>query len=281
MRALTETPANRTRRSRSIPRKLMVEGAFHLLPVYYLLQLSDLAREGIEHSGSFRFADHIYRGQPSGRTPVGRWLDARLLAMPAARAFRRRFQFAAELLRAAAERHPATAGPLRVLAVPCGLPRDIVDVASTLTNSNPDALARIEYHGLDIDRQVIAQARLMTFGRGLGSTHFHVGNAFNANDYPPGRFNIVVSTGLGDFLADEDLEILYRLVHRALAPGGTFFTSASGRDRRSDVLLQMAELIPHYRDASDVERILHRFEWARLDIARDPSGLQTFVTAVR
>lgn len=281
MRTLIETPANRTRRSRSIPRKLMVEGAFHLLPVYYLLRLSDLAREGIEHSGSFRFADHIYRGQPSGRTPFGRWLDARLLALPAARAFRRRYELAADLLRSAAERHPATAGPLRVLAVPCGLPRDIVDMAAALATSNPGALARIEYHGLDIDPEVIAQARLMTFGRGLGATHFHIGNAFNANDYPSGRFQHVISTGLGDFLADDDLETLYRLVHRALAPGGTFFTSASDRDRRSDVLLQMAELSPHYRDAGDVERILRRFEWTGLDLVRDPSGLQTFVTAVR
>jgi len=51
---------NRTRQSASIPRRLVTEGKYHLLPVYALLTTSDLAREGIRNSGSFRFADHIY-----------------------------------------------------------------------------------------------------------------------------------------------------------------------------------------------------------------------------
>ena len=45
---------NFTRRSPSIPRKLLRSGAVHLLPLYYLLRLSDLAREGIERSGIIR-----------------------------------------------------------------------------------------------------------------------------------------------------------------------------------------------------------------------------------
>ena len=252
-----------------------------MLPVYYLLRLSDLAREGIEHSGSFRFADHIYRGQPSGRTPIGRWLDAQLLAMPAARAFRRRYERAADVICAAAERHPLMGDPLRVLAVPCGLPRDIVDVSAKLAATNPRALERVEYHGLDIDPRVIEQARAMTFERGLGATHFHLGNALTAGDYPSGRFDLVVSTGLGDFLGDADLETFYRLVRRALVPGGTFYTSASDRDQRSDILMRMAELIPHYRSARDVERIFQRLGWSRVEICRDPTGLQSFVVAVK
>ena len=38
------TPKNRTRRSRSIPRRLLREGALHLVPLYYLMRLSDLGR---------------------------------------------------------------------------------------------------------------------------------------------------------------------------------------------------------------------------------------------
>jgi hypothetical protein len=43
---------------------------------------SDLGREGIIKPGSYRFADHIYRNQPSGR-----WINALFLAMPATQAF--------------------------------------------------------------------------------------------------------------------------------------------------------------------------------------------------
>ena len=72
--ALHQLP-NRTRRSESIPKRLVAEGKYHLLPVYALLTTSDLAREGIRNSGSFRFADHIYRNEPSGRYGFGRVLD--------------------------------------------------------------------------------------------------------------------------------------------------------------------------------------------------------------
>src|SRR5712671_2264200 len=110
MTANTASPRkNATRRSRSIPRKLFRQRAFHLVPLYYLMSLSDLGREGIEHSGSFRFADHIYRGTPSGRTLLGRWIDACLLALPAAQAFRRRYEQAQHVLRFVLESRLANA----------------------------------------------------------------------------------------------------------------------------------------------------------------------------
>ena len=45
------------------------------IPLYFVLRSSDLAREGLDHSGSWRFADHIYKGEPSGWGPLGRWLE--------------------------------------------------------------------------------------------------------------------------------------------------------------------------------------------------------------
>ena len=163
MTANTATPRkNVTRRSRSIPRKLLSQRAFHLLPLYYLIRLSDLGREGIEHSGSFRFADHIYCGAPSGRTLLGRWIDAFLLALPAAQAFRRRCERAQHALRGVLESRAADARPLRVLAVPCGIPRDIIDLSRTLRAENPFLLSQIEYHGIDIDYRALALASRLT-----------------------------------------------------------------------------------------------------------------------
>jgi hypothetical protein len=49
-------------------RKLLREGNLHWLPVSALVMQSDLGRERIINSGSYRFADHIYRNQPSGPT---------------------------------------------------------------------------------------------------------------------------------------------------------------------------------------------------------------------
>jgi hypothetical protein len=70
-------------------------------------------------------------------------------------------------------------------------------------------------------------------------------------------------------------------VYRVLEPGGTFYTSASARDPRSDVLLRMVELLPHYRTANQLEEILRGFTWRAMDLAVDETGLQTFVVAVK
>jgi SAM-dependent methyltransferase len=272
---------NFTRRSRSIPRKLLRQGALHLVPLYYLVKLSDLGREGIEHSGSFQFADHIYRGTPSGRTALGRWIDARLLAMPAAQAFRRRSQHAQGVVRLALESLPAGTSPMRVLAVPCGIPRDMIDLCRTLRSKNPALLSRLEYHGFDIDPGALAVASRLTTQCGLASAHYHLGDALNPDDYPGLKFDVVISTGLGEFLRDEELAAFYARVYDALAPGATFYTSATARDWRSDVFLQMAELVTIYRDHGELERILQGLPWRRLVFSHDPSGLQTFVTAVK
>lgn len=272
---------NLTRRSRSIARRLLREGALHLVPLYYLMRLSDLGREGIEHSGSFRFADHIYRGTPSGRTVVGRLIDARLLAMPAAQAFRRRCEQAQDVVRRALESYPSDVDPLRVLAVPCGIPRDVINLSRALKADNPALLARLEYHGLDIDPAVLDVAGGLTQDCGLASVHYHLGNALVPDDYPSSRFHVVVSTGLGEFLRDDELAAFYALVYEVMEPGGTFYTSATARDHRSDTLLRMAELVTQYRRMGDMERILRQLPWSRLVLTRDRTGLQTFITAIK
>ena len=271
---------NVTRRSSSIPRRLVREGALHLLPVYGLLRLSDLASEAVEHSGSYRFADHIYVGAPSGRTALGRWLDARLLAMPAACAFRRRCAGAQRAMRQALER-PGTGRAVRILAVPCGIPRDLIELARTLRRENRELLLRLEYHGMDVDPAALEVARAFTDGCGAGAVHYHQGDALAARDYFVAHFDLVVSTGLGEFLQDDELATFYTHVYDALEPGGTFYTSVTARDRRSDVLLRMVELESHYRSAEDVAEILRRLPWTQTELDLDPTGLQTFVTARR
>lgn len=280
MKSMT-TRKNFTRCSASIPRRLIGERAFHLLPVYYLLSLSDLGREGIQHSGSFRFADHIYAGAPGGRTALGRWIDAALLATPAAQAFRRRYQRAQIAVRDALQAARSHDSPLRVLAVPCGLPRDIVELAGALDREDCRLSKRIEYHGMDIDPVAIHFADRMTRHSPLGAAMYHRGNALAAGDYPRVPFHVVVSTGLGEFLDDEELATFYSCVYGVLEPGGIFYTSATDKDRRSDTLLRLAEIVTHYRTAADLERALGQLPWSRVRIERDTTGLQAFATTVK
>lgn len=273
-------PKNLTRRSPSIPRTLLRERAFHLLPVYYLLTRSDLGREAVEHSGSHRFADHIYVGTPSGRSALGRWIDARLLAMPAARAFRRRCQEAQRAMRHALESSADDDSTTRILAVPCGIPRDLLELVVTLRHEQPSLLRHLDYHGMDIDSAVLDEATAMTAECEIATAEFHQGNALSAVDYPRGPFNLVVSTGLGEFLQSDELVTFYRCVHAVLAPGGIFFTSGTARDPRSDMLLRVVELVTQYRSADELAQLLQRLPWRQVKLTRDRTGLQTLVTAV-
>ena len=214
------------------------------------MRLSDLGREGIEHSGSFRFADHIYRGTPSGRTALGRWIDGRLLAMPAARAFRRRYLHAMSAVRQALEARPNGSCPVRVLAVPCGIPRDMVDLAHTLRRENPALLSRLEYHGVDIDHRALAAASTLTTRHDLPSAHYHLGDALTGKVIQTCGSTSYSVLASASFLSDEELAAFYGRVYDAMEPGATFYTSATARDGRSDALLQMAEIVTAYRTPS-------------------------------
>jgi hypothetical protein len=272
---------NLTRRSRSIPRRLLREGRLLFLPMYWLMMQSDLGREGIEHSGSYRFADHIYRNKPSGRNWLGRWVDALLLRMPASRAFRHRHLHAQTAMHTALKCHmecfPDT--PFRVLAVPSGIPRDIAELAAELRNEHPNWHGRIHYTGVDLDPTVLALANDFLRDLGLGSIRLLCGDALDAAAYLEGPYDCAVSTGLGEFLTNEELLSFYRNVHTALAVNGTFYTSATRSEPRSEGLLTAFELDTHYRTAGELRRLLQSLPWRRLELTQDPTGLQTFAIA--
>lgn len=243
-----------------------------MLALYHLLRWSDFGREGIERSGSYRFADHLYRNVASGRGWLGRWLDRRLLDLPSARAMRQRYLKAKEAIADALENRN---GPLHLLAIPCGIPRDVSELAVEW----PDAAQRIRYAGMDLDPEVLAAARAHLAATLVGSQEFIEGNALVAGDFPRRPIDFVVSTGLGEFLDDEQLAIFYGNVFATLEEGGTFFTSATAFERRSDYLMKAFEMEAHYRDKQRTEAILRRHPWRELNFASDATGLQTFVLA--
>ena len=277
---------NRTRRSASIPRRLAAEGKYHLLPVYALLTTSDLGREGIRNSGSFRFADHIYRNEPSGRYGVGRVLDRVLLKLRGARSMRSRFFHSRrEILRAVDEMRGSWAKvrgrvasdePLTVVSVPCGIARDLYDVAETLWTKSPH-YESVRFVGIDLDQEALDLSRNLT--------HDHFGFEFRRADALAGGslpqdVDIVVSLGFGEFLSDQVLREFYARVHASLKAGGRFITSAMSRDRISDYLArELAELHTNYRSTEQLTHLLAAAGFTGVRTTRDDVGLQTLAVA--
>jgi SAM-dependent methyltransferase len=277
---------NRTRRSESIPRRLVAERKYHLLPVYALLTTSDLAREGIRNSGSFRFADHIYRNEPSGRFGVGRVLDRVLLALRGARSMRSRFFHSRnEILRAVNEMSGVSKGipsgsrereQLSVLSVPCGIARDLFDVAETLWSKSA-LYERVRFVGIDLDPEALELSRNLT-GDHYGF-EFRCADALQAGSLPTGM-DVIVSLGFGEFLPDDVLLEFYGRCHESLTPGGSFITSAMSRDRISDYLArELAELHTHYRSTQHLADLLRSAGFTKIRTSRDQVGLQTLAVA--
>lgn len=269
---------NRTRTSTSIPRRLLHERKLHLLPVYALLRTSDLAREGIENSGSYRFADHVYRGRPEGKLGVGKLLDGVLLNLRATRSMRSRFLHARSELLAAAGRHPVDR-PFRMLSVPCGIARELVEVAEILLFENPGFAGRSSFIGIDLDPRPLALSRALS--RGLPGFRFIQAEALDPRNYPT-EIDVIVSMGLGEFLDDEQLHRFYTICQAVLRDGGTFVTSATRREPFSDYLMrELAELRPHYREPDELVRLLLRAGFQDVSIRLDDIGLQVLIAARR
>jgi hypothetical protein len=271
---------NRTRRSASIPLALLRRGRLLELPLYYALRLSDLAREGLEHSGSHRFADHIYRNKPSGRGVIGRWLDARLLALPAVRSFRSRYLAARDEVASAVLERLRLGGDamIRVLSVPCGIPRELADAADEVRRQFGEVPDRVEFHGIDLDADVLDEACAFARARGLRGFRAHQGDALSPASYPE-DLACITSTGLAEFLDDEELAQLYGVCFRALEPGGLFVTSGMQPRRMSDYLLRLAEIRTHYRGPEDLARLARRLPFREMRMRADSVGLQTILTA--
>jgi len=92
--------------------------------------------------------------------------------------------------------------------------------------------------------------------------------------------DVIVSTGLVDFLGDSDATRFYATCHHALLPGGLLVTSAQQPQRLADYLMrELAELRPHYRDAEQITAIVRNAGFLDVAAEREGVGYQTLVAA--
>jgi hypothetical protein len=271
---------NRTRTSVSLPRALLRRGRVLALPLYAALRRSELAREGFDHSGSFRFADHIYRSEPSGQGAFGRWLDARLLALPAVRSFRNRYLASRDELAAFLRDCAGSDAAVDVLSVPCGIPRELADGYAAFRASGAPAPRHLTFHGLDLDPAALDAAAGFAAARRLEPFVIHRGDAFDRAAYPA-AVDFITCTGLAEFLDDQRLAELYRLFYEHLRPGGVLVTSGMRGRPLSDYLLRLAEITIHHRTPEDLERLARRVPFSSIHTRTDAVGLQAIMVARR
>ncbi len=272
---------NRTRRSSSIPQRLLKEGKWYLIPPYYFLLTSFLAKEAVCNSGSWMLADHIYCGKPRGRLLLGKIIDALLLSLPSAKSFRSRYMFIRdEVIQRVLHYGETKQASIHVLSVPSGIPRDLIEASFFILRRYDNMNGRMHFWGIDLDAAVFqAAAKVAREYNVLDHFSFVCKDAFDPLAYPK-PLHIITSTGFGEFLSDAELEQFYTLCYNALEPEGTFLTTALWRHTLSDFLLrEFAEIHTHYRTADMVQPILKRAGFKKLQVTTDKRGLQAFFIA--
>lgn len=267
---------NRTRRSASIPARMLRDGQWYLLPLYYLLLTSDLAREGIKNSGSPGFADHIYANRPTGRYGIGRLVDALLLTLASAKALRARYLFAKQEIHALIAARAPHVDALDILTVPCGFARETFEVAAELQANHDPHRHKIRWHGIDLDANVIASVSRRA-ERSDAHIEFWTGDALAPATYGK-QYDMVISTGFTEFLDDRQTLDFYRTVRGHLNRGGRFVTSGMRRHTMSDYLLRhLAEIRTAYRDERTLKEFAQQAGFSTVSAYQDRSGLQTIL----
>jgi len=108
---------------------------------------------------------------------------------------------------------------------------------------------------------------------------FITGDALDPRTYPA-DLDVVVSTGLGDFLDDETLVRFYGFCHGALRNGGILATSAQQPQPLADFLMrELAELRAVYRSPDTLAALLRAAGFSDVTVRRDPIGLQALAVA--
>ena len=182
-----------------------------------------------------------------------------------------------EILRAVREMSGVSKAPITVLSVPCGIARDLFEVAETLHTTEPALYEHVRFIGIDLDGEALDLSRDLT--RDHPQFDFQCADALAAGSIPS-RVDVIVSLGFGEFLSDGMLYDFYRRCHSSLNNSGRFITSAMSRDRISDYLArELAELYTHYRSAEQLTELLESAGFANVRTTHDEVGLQTLAVA--
>ena len=168
--------------------------------------------------------------------------------------------------------------PLDLLAVPCGLARELFAVADAMKDAKNGIGGAVRLYGMDLDAALVE--RLQARGAAAGPPiEVWTGDALEPAAYRR-PYDAIVSLGFTEFLDDAGVLQFYRLVRGQLKPRGRLVTSGLARHPLSDYALRhLAELPAHYRTEADLRALAERAGFGRIHTYRDRTRLLTMLVA--
>ena len=204
--------ASKTRQIESIPLHVLKTGKIHLLPVYQLAALSSVGKELILNQGSARYQDLVYRNLPEGRLLLGKLFDSYLLKFPTAAGCRARLATMQETLAGLID--PSNRKEIKIVDLACGYGHCLIGTLQRVSGNG------LRGWGIDLDDEAIAIAASRAQEQGIRNLSFHVGDVLRPEDYPVESPDIIVLSGIAQYVDYEQRMKLYRLVYECLGEDG-------------------------------------------------------------
>lgn len=201
--------------------------------------------------GAAAVMEQIYANQPVGRTALGRVVDARVHASPAARAVRHRFVMTVNAGRARA--------PRSLLSIPCGGGRDAAAIGAPRTVLlDPDAHAR----AFAAQHNPNAEIRAATL-----------------DELPDERFDLVLFVGLAEYLDDPTLTRGLRALSERIAEGGALICTTTAANADQGRMGRLLGWSTRARPPEDLARLLDAAGFQVEAQRADPLGIQWLFVA--
>ncbi len=265
----------------SLPILGKIEDFFYKRIVKPLIFSSRLGRKSMfGYADSGINFDHIYSNEAKGYTKLGRIIDRILLNLPAAKATRYRKDKVISILKDEINKNIAKNKKTRIVDLASGPARYLVEL---ITDDMKD---RIEVLCLDIDKHSLDHGRKMAGNRPMlyrKSNILRIGSHHKRLSEKRGWSpNVVISSGLYEYLDDESVVSSLKTIKDYLEPGGLllFITQRDSPNRKLiekvGITKSGKEWKLFYRDPKLIEKWLVDLGYSDINTEIDPWGMYVF-----
>lgn len=214
---------------------LNMEDFFYKKFLRSILMLSKLGRTSMKgNADSGLNFDHMYRRMPKGITSFGKFIDSILLNLPSVQATRNRKEIIIKILENEIANNIIENKKIRIVDIASGPARYLAEI---INEYNQD---KIEVLCLDRDRRSLNFGKILSANKPMRYAKadiFKLRHLKKFSDKISWRPNIIVSSGLFEYLNDYDVKKILSDVHKNIENGGLFIF-ATQNDNPSKKLME-------------------------------------------
>ena len=249
--------------------------------------LSKLGQQSIlgEASTGYNF-DHMYENKPQGKFFVGKLIDRIVLNFPSVQATRNRKRNIIKIMSDEIENLRILSKPIRIIDVACGASRYLIELNDMYRDFSCEVM------GVDYDRKSLELGSLLAQKYGIDKSHlrFVKGNVFHLQHLKHlgakinWRPNIVVASGLIDYLDDHRVQVAFTEVYQGLEDDGLFLFSSQESNPSRKLMEKICRTnegpwIIHYRKPAILRQWLLDTGFRDVVIGKDKWNMYDLCTA--